>query len=584
MFDAHSSAPEAVANFGPSMGPVYENWLTAQLDAQAEGCIDPPDVPVQGGGIPPVVPPWNFVCTNLTHVGGPPPIAALNAGSIPDVVPWEKLPYGSYPGDPAWQVALEVVGGLMVTAFSDLTIGAAVLPGAVTHLNFLMSVTNASGVLPWATYGDWLPAVGGLVSRPFVGNAYAVYAFQQAAAIASALGQTGVAMALLATEAKFSANVGAIWFGNAAPGVWANDADTYNILSLQFDLAPNATAPYRAAIQQRLATNVRNNGSHTTAGAAGVRWLLDVLTEAGAGDVAAQWANNTDFPSLGLMVTVTDAQGTLWEDWTGTAYSSDGSKDHVFLGAGVGVWFHEQALGLRFAYGWRPDNAAPCSAECESLLAQSLPRRWERRVYLPTAQHRAALCDVLLSVLAGSGSPSMQGVLPSALAAARVALAARGLTDAAAVTPGTWGPTATLELDAQIVRAVQHASGHRDTPLGRAEASWSLDAAASALTVRWQAPPAASVAARVALPLGAVCGADGTDATCRWWLEDGAEGSILATGVGTAAGARLTSVHPGGALAGASVGVENGKLVASWPAGSVGAHRAPSTWVLRATA
>ena len=111
-----------------------------------------------------------------------------------------------------------------------------------------------------------------------------------------------------------------------------------------------------AAVHKALVADIASRGNHLTVGATGQKWLLRVLSGAGAAEheVALAVASQTTFPSWGYWI----GQGatTCWESWTGVqdgSHPGNGNNainppthNHIFLCGGVGEWMYRSLGGI----------------------------------------------------------------------------------------------------------------------------------------------------------------------------------------------------------------------------------------------
>lgn len=75
---------------------------------------------------------------------------------------------------------------------------------------------------------------------------------------------------------------------------------THNILSLAFDLVPNASVTQ--TVSDSIANDILARGTHLNTGALGTKFLLPVLSDFGHEDVAFAVIQQTTFPSWGYWI------------------------------------------------------------------------------------------------------------------------------------------------------------------------------------------------------------------------------------------------------------------------------------------
>ena len=139
MADASVSAEQATLNF--NMAPFYRNWLRSIVDVQRDyPSLDPLDT--RG-------------CRN------PYPHAAGNyscAGAVTDTVPHPPGTFGARPADPSWSAGFDLLYWYALRYGGDLATANATYPALRSYVDFMLRLAAAdeSGLLRWATTGDWL--------------------------------------------------------------------------------------------------------------------------------------------------------------------------------------------------------------------------------------------------------------------------------------------------------------------------------------------------------------------------------------------------------------------------------------------
>lgn len=157
MADAHVTAPEASLNL--FMAPVYENWLRTHADTLEIGCggdplqycdcykkdstqpgncpTPPPSTAASvaahplaallksTGAVESPVPNCYFCCSSWDGFGCTPETPPQNSsrGAIPDVIPFDKNGYGSFPGSICWTSAFFVVADVLLERYNDIQVG-----------------------------------------------------------------------------------------------------------------------------------------------------------------------------------------------------------------------------------------------------------------------------------------------------------------------------------------------------------------------------------------------------------------------------------------------------------------------------
>ena len=121
-----------------------------------------------------------------------------------------------------------------------------------------------------------------------------------------------------------------------------NASQTSNVLPLAFDLVPDR---YRSWVVRNLVQNIRFHGYHPVTGIMGTQFLLNVLSENGAHEVACRLISQRTFPSWGYMLD--SGATTIWERWDSDwSVEPMNSRNHPALGA-VGQWLFNTLAGIR---------------------------------------------------------------------------------------------------------------------------------------------------------------------------------------------------------------------------------------------
>ena len=328
--DMTSSQSKAAQNF--DMGAFYHNWLRMLDDTS------------QNGAVPCWVP------------GGP---------------GW-KSPNAGGSCDASWGSAYPSVAYALFKWNGDVTAPQKYWTGLTRFIdNEYIKTGNATHIENiFATWGDWCPAPG-LSSQPnfvpeprvdkeFVGGFSFVkdvgHLAEMAGVIEGDAGRAAVAK-YTAMYAEVKAAFHSHWF-NTAKQWYADGGQTAQVLALTLDSSPPfmMAPPEKAAVLARLVQNVATlHGNHSTSGITGFRYVADVLSANGFGDIAFAIMTQTDYPSFGYQIlNKYEPATTLWELWdSDVQYSSlhpMNSRNHVMF-AGPGSWLHTYVGGISNAPG-----------------------------------------------------------------------------------------------------------------------------------------------------------------------------------------------------------------------------------------
>ncbi|MDR0856753.1 MAG: glycoside hydrolase family 78 protein [Clostridiales bacterium] len=135
-----------------------------------------------------------------------------------------------------------------------------------------------------------------------------------------------------------------------ADGALSSDTQTAYLLAYAFGLLDEREA------KPRLLAAVARRDDHLSTGFIGIKFLLPVLCEFGASELAYKLLTNTTYPSWGY--SVVNGATTIWERWdgyrteTGIKEPSMNSFNHYSFGS-CGEWLYKYCLGIN------PVEAAP---------------------------------------------------------------------------------------------------------------------------------------------------------------------------------------------------------------------------------
>ncbi|MDD5350574.1 MAG: glycoside hydrolase family 78 protein [Chthoniobacteraceae bacterium] len=201
----------------------------------------------------------------------------------------------------------------------------------------------------WGGFGDWLALDGGgktegITPRDLIGTAFFAYCARLMNRIATVLGKPDDAAKY---EALFQEIRAAYQARFITPGgLLASGTQTACVLTLQFDLAPEALRP---GILNALVRHIEENGDRLATGFVGTSYLPHVLTRGGRLDVAYRLLHQKQWPSW--LYAVTQGATTIWERWDGwteeKGFQTTGmnSFNHYAYGA-IGEWLYATVAGV----------------------------------------------------------------------------------------------------------------------------------------------------------------------------------------------------------------------------------------------
>ncbi|MBB6479945.1 alpha-L-rhamnosidase [Spirochaeta isovalerica] len=125
-------------------------------------------------------------------------------------------------------------------------------------------------------------------------------------------------------------------FVNQESGFVKGDCQTSYSATLFYGLIDESL---KSKVFERLVDQVEKQNFHLDTGILGTKYLLEVLSRHGRGDLAMKIATQRDFPGWGMWI----EQGatTLWENWNG-----EQSRNHRMFGS-ISSWFLTRLAGIQ---------------------------------------------------------------------------------------------------------------------------------------------------------------------------------------------------------------------------------------------
>ncbi len=255
-------------------------------------------------------------------------------GTITDTVPHI---WGQRPADPAWGTAYPLLCWYMYRHFGDKSLLVAQYEGVKDYVEFLRSEAK-NDLLEFSYYGDWVA----IEKTPgdFVSSLYYYYDVAILTEIAEALGYDAEIKTYRELAERIKKAIHAKYFDTDTKN-YANGTQTANLLPLFLDIVPEEE---RGSVFGNLRNDILyKNNTHLTTGIIGTKYLMEVLTEFRASDLAYDLATQTTYPSWGYMI-ANDAT-TLWELWQLKTGPSMNSHNHPMFGS-VGAWLYRTLAGI----------------------------------------------------------------------------------------------------------------------------------------------------------------------------------------------------------------------------------------------
>ena len=269
-------------------------------------------------------------------------------GRLSDTVPHI---WGGENADPAWGTAYPLICWYMYEYYGDTRVLDEQYDGLRKYVEFLRSKAE-NGLVKFSSYGDWVAVEkcpGAIVS-----SFYYYYDVKIQADAARVLGKTQDA----ALYDKLAADIRTAFnkeYYNPKTGDYADGTQTANTLPLFLGIP---TEKEGGAWGRLFDDIVYKHDSHLTTGIIGTKYIMELLTQSGASDLAYDIAVKTDYPSWGYMIK--NGATTLWELWQKREGPSMNSHNHPMFGS-VGSWLYKALAGI---------NLAPGTTGFEKILIQ----------------------------------------------------------------------------------------------------------------------------------------------------------------------------------------------------------------------
>jgi alpha-L-rhamnosidase len=275
-------------------------------------------------------------------------------GAITDTAPYR---WGQRPADPVSSSYL-LMAWLLYQHYGDTRTMAEEYEGFKAWTDFLYSHTS-DNIVDYGYYGDWSPPKAfaipgskgsGAVSKDtplqFMSTGYLYYDARLVSQMARTLGKADDEAAYSEMANKVAASFNQKYWNEAAGGYGSNN-ESMNSFALFLGVVPEDKVK---RVVMSLVNAVHANQDHLTTGNLCTKYVLEMLTVYGYGDLAFKIATQETYPSWGYMLA--NGATTLWERWEPLTGSGMNSHNHPMMGS-VSSWFHKYLGGIN------PDPQGP---------------------------------------------------------------------------------------------------------------------------------------------------------------------------------------------------------------------------------
>lgn len=265
------------------------------------------------------------------------------SGAIADTAPFRR---GNFPGDPVISSFL-LVPYYLYWHFGDIRPLEKHFPKLCAWADYLLR-NSREGLSLYSFYGDWAgPAEGCLPGNPvsyitpghFISSGFNYYNCKLLAEMAGWLGEKEKAEYYAAWQKKIGMNM-LKHFYDKKTAQFATGSQGANVFALYIGLAPKGDI---ARVVENVAKDIAENKYHLTTGNLCTKYLMEMLTEHGRGDLAMRLIEQDTYPSWGFM----RAHGatTIWERWEYATGFGMNSHSHPMYGA-VTAWYYKYLAGI----------------------------------------------------------------------------------------------------------------------------------------------------------------------------------------------------------------------------------------------
>jgi alpha-L-rhamnosidase len=136
-------------------------------------------------------------------------------------------------------------------------------------------------------------------------------------------------------------------YWNEAAGGYGSNNQSMNSFALFLGVVPRDR---EGRVVANLVRDVKEHQNHLTTGNLCTKYLLEMLTKYGYGDLAFKVATQETYPSWGYMIA--NGATTLWERWEQLAGGGMNSQNHPMMGS-VSSWIQKYLGGIN------PDPQSP---------------------------------------------------------------------------------------------------------------------------------------------------------------------------------------------------------------------------------
>jgi alpha-L-rhamnosidase len=284
---------------------------------------------------------WNYDAKSFLekYLGDIETTRRLNAGIPGNVAPGKRCTRGA--AQPDWAAAFIMLPWYLYLYAGDIEVVRDHWQGMTQLMAHLK--TECSGWIVPGGHGDFFdPGTEAIVQHtppPLTSTLWFFRCASVMSAMAEVLGGPDAAAMYREWQSCIAAALKECFFDEASGSFGSQGA---NVLALAFDVLPDEDARILAA----LVGDIRSRGNHMNVGVMGVRFILEVLTRRGEGELALVLMRQDAYPSFGHLIR--RGATTLWECWGEDEHDRKygaRSLNHPFMG-GYDNWFFNTLAGI----------------------------------------------------------------------------------------------------------------------------------------------------------------------------------------------------------------------------------------------
>ncbi len=271
-----------------------------------------------------------------------------DTGAISDTAPFH---WGSRPADPV-SVCYLLIPWLLYQHYGDRRTLEDQYAGMKGWVDYLTSRAPDS-IVEYSYYGDWAPPIAeGLAGSmgssavalrtpgTLISTAHYYYAAMLFVRIATVLGRDADAAEYQQLAERIYDSFNRHFWDEASGGYGSNNQAS-NVAALYMRLVPDER---KTRVRANIIRDILDHDTHVTTGNLCSKYILEILTESGHGDLAYKLVTQTTYPSWGYMME--HGATTIWERWEQATGAGMNSHNHPMY-ASVGAWFYRALAGIQ---------------------------------------------------------------------------------------------------------------------------------------------------------------------------------------------------------------------------------------------